>query len=146
MISANRMGMKALPKITTTKSLVSSLFVVALIACCPIQTRADTIALSFTPSDGTFFGGAGSLTLGWGFSLSSALDVTQLGVWDQNGNGLAQSHMVTIWNSTGTAVAQVMIPSGYGGRDQRLPLCVYRVRAASRGQLHDWRVVWCFWK
>ena len=114
MISANRMGMKALPKITTTKSLVSSLFVVALIACCPIQTRADTIALSFTPSDGTFFGGAGSLTLGWGFSLSSALDVTQLGVWDQNGNGLAQSHMVTIWNSTGTAVAQVMIPSGTG--------------------------------
>jgi hypothetical protein len=40
--------------------------------------------------------------------------VTQLGVWDENGNGLAQSHMVTIWDSTGTAVAQVTIPSGTG--------------------------------
>ena len=82
--------------------------------CCPIQTRADTIALSFTPSGQTFFGGAGSITVGWGFSLSSAVDVTQLGVWDENGNGLAQSHMVTIWDSTGTAVAQVTIPSGTG--------------------------------
>jgi hypothetical protein len=106
--------MKALPKITTAKSLVGSLFAVALIALCPAQTRADTIALSFTPSGQTFLTGAGTDTLGWGFSLSAEVFVTQLGVWDENNNGLAQSHTVTIWTSAGAQLVQVTIPAGTG--------------------------------
>jgi VPDSG-CTERM motif len=89
-------------------------FIAAVIALCPIQTRADMIALSFTPSGTTVFGGAGSDTFGWGFSLSSPLLVTQLGVWDENGDGLGQSHPVTIWDSTGSPVAQVTVPFGTG--------------------------------
>ena len=107
----------ASPRFSLTRSASRSLmapFVAAVIALCPIQTRADTIALSFTPSGTTVFGGAGSDTFGWGFSLSSPLVVTQLGVWDQNGDGLGQSHLVTIWDSTGTQVAQGTVPSGTG--------------------------------
>ena len=94
---------------------VGTLFAVALVAWSPLQTRADTIALSFTPSGQTFFGGAGSDTVGWGFSLSAPLLVTQLGFWDENGNGLGQSHLVTIWSSTGTQSAQATIPVGTSG-------------------------------
>jgi hypothetical protein len=71
-------------------------------------------SIRLTPSGTTIFGGAGSDTFGWGFSLSSPLLVTQLGVWDENGDGLGQSHLVTVWDSTGSPVAQVTVPSGTG--------------------------------
>jgi hypothetical protein len=85
----------------------------ALLAFCPLQTRADTIALSFTnPQDVTFPNG--DATLGWAFTLSSPVRVTDLGLWDFNGDGLNESHVVTIWTSTGTLEAQGTIPSGTG--------------------------------
>jgi hypothetical protein len=84
-----------------------------LIAFCPLQTRADTIALSFT-APGEFLPEINDVTLGYAFTLSSPVFVTQLGLWDQGNNGLNTSHVVTIWSSTGTLEAQVMIPSGTG--------------------------------
>ena len=42
----------------------------------------------------------------------------------KNGNGLAQSHMVTISNSAGMAVAQVTIPSGSGTRPTASAMCL----------------------
>jgi hypothetical protein len=107
--------MKSLTKLLFAKSLVGSLFAVALMASSPLQTRADTIALSFTPSGQTFFGGAGSDNVGWGFSLSGSALVTQLGFWDENGDGLGQSHVVTIYNSSGTVLLQATIPMGTSG-------------------------------
>jgi VPDSG-CTERM motif len=62
--------------------------------------------------------GAGSSqhnsTKGWAFTISSPVLVTQLGLWDQGNNGLNASHVVTIWSSTGTLMAQTTIPSGTG--------------------------------
>jgi hypothetical protein len=110
-------AVNALPRFSLIRSasrLLVTPFIAAVIALCPIETHADTTALSFTPSGTTIFGGAGSDTFGWGFSLSSPLVVTQLGVWDENGDGLGQSHLVTIWDSTGSPVAQVTVPSGTG--------------------------------
>jgi len=40
--------------------------------------------------------------------------VTQLGLFDNNNDGLADSHLVTIWTITGTQEAQGTIPSGIG--------------------------------
>jgi hypothetical protein len=40
--------------------------------------------------------------------------VTQLGLWDQGNNGLNTSHVVSIWTSAGTLMAQTTIPSGTG--------------------------------
>ena len=78
----------------------------------PLQTRADMIALNSTIS------GAGSSqhnsTKGWAFTISSPVLVTQLGLWDQGNNGLNASHVVTIWSSTGTLMAQTTIASGTG--------------------------------
>jgi len=111
MNNAAQSGMKALPKITTAKFLVGSLFI-ALIACPPLQTRADMIALNSTISGGRF--AHNNSTKGWAFTIGSPVLVTQLGLWDQGNNGLNASHLVTIWTSTGTLMAQTTIPSGTG--------------------------------
>jgi len=92
--------------------LAPTLVTVALIAFCPLQTRADTIALNSTISAVSF--AHENSTKGWAFTISSPVLMTQLGLWDQGNNGLNASHVVTIWTSTGTLVAQTTIPSGTG--------------------------------
>lgn len=92
---------------------VRSLFTVALIACCPLHTRADTIALSFSDS-GNFGFPLVDQTRGWAFTLSSPVLVTELGLWDRGNDGLGKSHVVTIWTGTGTQEIQGTIPSGTG--------------------------------
>jgi hypothetical protein len=93
--------------------LTPALVLATLISLCSIQVRADTIALSFTGGQLSQFGD--DATVGWAFNLSNPVLLTQLGVWDDAGNGLTQPHTVTIWDSTGTIVeAQAIVPSGTG--------------------------------
>ena len=84
----------------------------ALIAFCPLQTRANTLAISFT--GGTAVGIGANVTAGCAFTLSSPVLVTELGLWDFGNDGFDTSHVVTIWTSTGTQEAQGTIPSGAG--------------------------------
>jgi protein with PEP-CTERM/exosortase system signal len=105
--------MKALTKLLFAKSPVGSLFAVALMAWSPLQTRADMIA--FSVSGGSIAGPAFSATLGYAFTLSSPVTVTNLGLFDSGNDGFAQSHAVTIWTSTGTQLVQTTIPAGTGG-------------------------------
>ena len=95
--------------------LAPALVVAALIAWCPLPTRANTIALSFT--GGTTGSPAANSTFGWAFTLSSPVLLTDLGIWDESGDGLFESHLVTLWTSTGTPVvgAQGTVPSGTAG-------------------------------
>ena len=92
---------------------VRSLCIAAVVACCPLPTRADTIALSVTDNVIFFHAGA-DRTEGWKFTLSSPVLVTQLGLFDNNNDGLADSHVVNIWTNTGMLEAQGTIPSGTG--------------------------------
>jgi hypothetical protein len=93
--------------------LAPAFVVVALIASCPLQTQGNTIALSFT---GGNVGATPNFTLGWAFTLSSPVLLTDLGVWDRFGTGLAESHLVSVWTSTGTQVvgAQGTVSPGAG--------------------------------
>jgi hypothetical protein len=85
-------------------------FTTAFIALCSTQTRADTIALSFT--GGLAAPATETITAGWAFSLSTPIELTQLGLWDRFDNGLQEAHAVTVWTSTGTQLAQATIPGG----------------------------------
>jgi hypothetical protein len=106
--------MKTLPNIPTAKSLIGTVFAVALMAWSPLQTRADRIALSFT--GGHVFGtGGNNPTVGWAFTLSSQISVTQLGLFDLANDGFTTDHIVAIWTSTGTLLTQVTIPAGTSG-------------------------------
>lgn len=93
---------------------VRSLFAFALIACCPLQTRANTIAFGFASGSYTTFTFGADVTVGLAFTLTSPVLVTDLGLWDFNNDGLSTSHVVTVWTSTGTEEAQATIPSGTG--------------------------------
>src|SRR5437868_12689422 len=107
----NTSSINGTPRFSTARiASIIPAFAAAFMALCSIQTRADTIALSFT-------GGLPALatqsqTAGWGFSLSNPILLTQLGLWDRFDNGLVESHVVTIWTSTGTELAQATIPAG----------------------------------
>ena len=104
--------MKAKSLILSRTTLFFGGLIAALIACCPLQTRANTIALSFT--GGPASPNASDVTLGWAFTLSSPVLLTDLGFGDYTGSGLADSHLVTIWTSTGIQEAQGTVPSGTG--------------------------------
>jgi hypothetical protein len=91
---------------------IISVFAAAFIALCSIQTRADTIAVSFT--GGSAAPASETVTAGWAFSVSTPIELTQLGLWDRFDNGLQEAHVVTIWTSTGTQLAQGTIPAGTG--------------------------------
>jgi len=87
----------------------------------PTPTRANTIALDFAaPPTGVVWG---NLTFGWAFSLSSAVLVTHLGLWDGNnrsaltppGDGFLQPHPVIIWTSAGSVVTSAVLPVGMSG-------------------------------
>jgi hypothetical protein len=82
--------------------------------------RADTVAVSF-------IGGTQSqphnLTLGWSFTVSSPISITQLGLWDgpgpgtggSVGDGFGSAHDVTLWTNAGAALAAANIPAGLSG-------------------------------
>lgn len=55
-------------------------------------------------------------TIGTLFTVgASGLSVTSLGIWDEGANGLTDSHAVGLWDSTGTLLGSVTVPSGTGG-------------------------------
>lgn len=85
-------------------------FAAAFTPLCSIQTRADTIALGFT--GGAAAPATETVTGGWTFSLSTPIELTQLGLWDRFDNGLQEAHVVTVWTSAGTQLAQATIPAG----------------------------------
>jgi hypothetical protein len=85
---------------------------IALMALCPFELRANTIALSFSGATGQA-AGSNIFTAGWTFSLSAPVLLTDLGIFDSNnGTGLSSSHQVTLWTSAGVMEAQATVPAG----------------------------------
>jgi hypothetical protein len=96
---------------TAIRSLLPAVMI-ALLALCPVPLRANTIALSFSGATGDTRG-SDIITVGWAFSLSSPVLLTDLGIFDSNlGAGLGSSHEVTVWTSTGVVEAQANVPAG----------------------------------
>ncbi len=76
----------------------------------PGLTITGTPNAGINPTDNRAF------TLGYEFTLSSAILVTDLGYYDYLGNGLAESHQVGIWTTSGaTLLVQMTVPSGTVG-------------------------------
>ena len=80
--------------------------------------RADAAVIVTGQSGGTQLGQActsGGNTAGWKFTVGSTdLMATSLGEYDQNGDGLGMSVEVGVWDSTGTLLGMVTVPSGTG--------------------------------
>lgn len=61
----------------------------------------------------------GSSVLGSEFTAKADMTVSRLGIFDQGGNGLADSHWVGLWDSTGTLLSSVLVQSGTGSQLDR---------------------------
>ena len=89
---------------------MKKLALVVLAAVAAVAARADTVG--FTTTGGIALSGALFDTLGYTFTLAAPIQVTQLGFWDFNANGLEAAVPVTLWNSAGTVQATATVPAG----------------------------------
>lgn len=74
---------------------------------------AQTPAASVTTTTGQTLGNP-PFTLGWEFTAQSAINVTQLGLFDSDQDGLAESHDLGLWDSGGNLLASATIGAGTG--------------------------------
>jgi hypothetical protein len=51
-------------------------------------------------------------TLGFDFTVHAPITVTELGIFDDSQNGLAESHAVGLWNSSGQLLASATVAAG----------------------------------
>lgn len=82
-----------------TARLLAGAFAGALHLC---AAAAPTPAI--TPVGEAAFG-SGTFTVGWAFTLSTTVRVTDLGYFDRGADGLVGSHPVGLWTSGGTLLA-----------------------------------------
>lgn len=82
-----------------TSSLIRTL--VASAACAlHLSVSAAPVAAINPVGEANF--GSGTFTVGWAFTLNTAVTVTDLGYFDRDRDGLVGSHAVGIWTSGGT--------------------------------------------
>ena len=92
----------------------SATLLIALLAFCSTCTlKAQSPAALMTAPGSTYAGG--SYTLGFSFSLSMAVQVTALGVYDDGQDGLADAAQVGIWDSNGQLLVSNVVSAGTGG-------------------------------
>jgi hypothetical protein len=53
-------------------------------------------------------------TLGWNFTVDEDITLVQLGLYDHNGDGLADAHGIGLWSSGGSLLRSVSIFDGVG--------------------------------
>jgi hypothetical protein len=58
--------------------------------------------------------GNGPFSLGYSFNVTSPFTVQYLGYFDANGDGLAESHDIGLWDPTGTMLAHATVDAGTG--------------------------------
>ena len=94
----------------TITNIIHAAFAVFAVACFALSPMARAETIAFSISGGSNITNFLGLTAGYAFTVSSPIMVTNLGFFDFDGDGLIQSHVVTIWTSTGTQLAQASIP------------------------------------
>jgi hypothetical protein len=75
----------------------------AFVSFTAMSAHAQTPALAFDQTTGEGLGNP-PFTLGWEFTTSATLNVVSLGFFDDSQDGLAESHEVGLWDSSGTLI------------------------------------------
>jgi hypothetical protein len=68
-------------------------------------------AMSF-PANSSTNSTSTTSTRGYSFNVNSPITVTHLSIFDENGDGLGQSHDIGLWDPAGTLIASATVPSG----------------------------------
>jgi hypothetical protein len=94
-------------------SQVRSAVLALMLATAGTTAARAQVALSFTsPNTNSFLDGTGRM-LGWEFTVDTTIEVTELGWFDWQNDGLATSHQIGIWNTAGqTLLGSVTVSAG----------------------------------
>jgi hypothetical protein len=99
---------------TLSKAVRRALAVLAF-ACAHAPLAHAQFALSFTSVGTNSFLDGNSRMIGWQFTVTEPIAVSQLGWFDWNTDGLARSHEIGIWDTADQSlITSVVIPSGTG--------------------------------
>jgi hypothetical protein len=87
------------------------LFTLALAAALPSTGAAGTLGLTFDrlPGQAMLMDDA---EIGWSFTTINTLAITALGYYDEDGDGLFDSHQVGIWTTGGVLQGSATVTSG----------------------------------
>jgi Domain of unknown function (DUF4082)/PEP-CTERM motif len=85
--------------------------VLALSSVTAPHVHAAAVTLT-TP--GTLYGG-GQYTLGFRFTVNSAVSITSLGVFDDNADGMSDRAQVGLWDTAGNLLTSTFVPAGTAG-------------------------------
>jgi hypothetical protein len=98
------------------RTLLAATAAVAMASFTGVATAQSAAVQSF--GGGLLSNTAGNdlpFTVGWSFTANNNLFVTSLGFWDQNGNGLEDSHRIGIWSAAGSLLTSATVGSGTSG-------------------------------
>lgn len=94
------------------KTLHTKALAFLLLTAAVSSTASAATVLSYSSLNNSYLD-SGTRMIGWRFSVTEDIGVSAIGWFDWNGNGLARSHEVGIWNTTGASLlASVVIPNG----------------------------------
>ena len=129
------------------RKILLAVFVCGLVAAFApsLQAAPATFGQAFTgAATGTTLGN-GPFTLGWSFDVTSAITVTDLAVYHDNGAALLESHDVGIWNAAGMLVVSATVNAGPCGVLDQLGFqewCIVGVKAALAPGTYTIGAVW----
>jgi len=99
-----------------TCRILRSLILSALLLTTSLGFAADSPA--WTAQDVGTPGPPESFSLGYRFTVTNLIQLTQLGRVDYDGNGLAVPTLARVYNwDSGAVLADVIIPAGFTGRE-----------------------------
>ena len=91
--------------------------VVLVLACAPVTWGQAVTGFVGGIEYDSFYGGVGGDVVGWRFTVSAPLEISDLGVWNADTNisgaGLTAAHEVGIWDGSQALLASVTVdPTG----------------------------------
>lgn len=92
------------------KHLSATLAAAAMLALAPTISSAALVGAIDPGAEVAF--STGTFTLGWAFTVTAPIKVTDLGYYDRGQDGLVGSHAVGLWTSAGTLLASATVNNG----------------------------------
>jgi hypothetical protein len=108
------MGVQAMDRPSRIASLATVTMLTAFTLTVLLFAATTAVAVPAVTLDNQMssYGLFGPYTVGWQFTISGAINVNALGVFDDRLNGLVESHSVGIWDNTGSLRVSGSVASG----------------------------------
>jgi hypothetical protein len=83
-----------------------------MLAAAPLTATAASLGVDITENGNGIPFTNPEFTIGWAFDVTTSVNVTALGVWDEASNGLNEAHDVGLWAADATLLASTTVPAG----------------------------------